>query len=55
MIRLNRPREHNRIDPSDLPVLKDHLDTVAKTPGVRALVFTGTGDKTFSSATRCRR
>ncbi len=49
MIRLNRPHEHNRIDPSDLPVLKDHLDTVAKAKGVRALVFTGTGDKTFSS------
>ncbi len=48
-IRLNRPREHNRIDPADLPVLRDQLEAVARTPGVRALVFTGTGDKTFSS------
>ena len=48
-IRLNRPSEHNRIDPADLPVLRDHLDAIERTPGVRVLVFTGTGDKTFSS------
>jgi enoyl-CoA hydratase len=48
-IRFNRPREHNRIDPADLPVLRDHLAVVERTPGIRALVFTGTGDKTFSS------
>ncbi|MFN0302370.1 MAG: enoyl-CoA hydratase/isomerase family protein [Burkholderiales bacterium] len=48
-IRLNRPREHNRIDPADLPVVRDHLDAIKGTPGVRALVFTGAGEKTFSS------
>jgi enoyl-CoA hydratase len=48
-IRFNRPREHNRIDPVDLLVLRDHLAAVEQTPGIRALVFTGTGAKTFSS------
>ncbi|MSQ20715.1 MAG: enoyl-CoA hydratase/isomerase family protein [Betaproteobacteria bacterium] len=48
-IRFNRPREHNCIDPADLPVLRDHLTAVAQSPGIRALVFTGTGAKTFSS------
>lgn len=46
---LRRPREHNRIDPVDLPVLRAHLDLVASRDDVRVLVFTGTGSKTFSS------
>lgn len=48
-IRLNRPREHNRMDPADLPVLVAHLGAVEANSEVRALVLTGTGEKTFSS------
>ena len=48
-LRFNRPAEHNRIDPSDLAALKDHLQHVVADANVRVLVITGTGDKTFSS------
>ena len=48
-IRFERPREHNRIDPDDIPVLRAHLDRVAATAPVCVLVFTGAGGKTFSS------
>lgn len=48
-IRLRRPLEHNRIDPSDLAVLLDHLEQARSDKAVRALVLTGTGNKTFSS------
>lgn len=48
-LRFNRPREHNRIDPSDLPVLAAQLQQVAHSSAVDVLVITGTGDKTFSS------
>jgi enoyl-CoA hydratase/carnithine racemase len=48
-ITLCRPREHNRIDPDDLAVLHAHLDTIARTPDVRAVVCTGLGTATFSS------
>jgi enoyl-CoA hydratase/carnithine racemase len=45
-IRLNRPAQHNRIEPDDLRVLTDHLAAVAANPDVRVLVLTGTG-RTF--------
>jgi enoyl-CoA hydratase/carnithine racemase len=48
-IRFERPREHNRIDPDDIAVLRDHLRRVAALPAVRAVVFRGAGGKTFSS------
>jgi enoyl-CoA hydratase/carnithine racemase len=48
-IRFQRPDEHNRIDPDDIPVLRDHLERVAGTAGARVLIFTGAGGKTFSS------
>jgi len=48
-IRFERPAEHNRIDPDDIPILRRHLDEVSHTQGVRALVFTGAGTRTFSS------
>jgi enoyl-CoA hydratase len=48
-IRLNRPREHNRMDPADLPVLVSHFAAVEANPAIRVLVITGTGEKTFSS------
>jgi enoyl-CoA hydratase/carnithine racemase len=48
-ITFRRPREHNRIDPDDIGVVRGHLDAVAKRPEVRAVVLTGTGGTTFSS------
>jgi enoyl-CoA hydratase/carnithine racemase len=47
-IRLNRPREHNRLEPGDLAVLRDTFARIDHDPGVRVLVLTGTG-KSFSS------
>jgi enoyl-CoA hydratase len=47
-IRLNRPRQHNRIEPEDLAVLRETLTRIDEDPGVRVLVLTGTG-KSFSS------
>lgn len=46
---LNRPSQHNRIDPDDVQVLREHLAQVRATPAVRALVITGSGERTFSS------
>jgi enoyl-CoA hydratase len=48
VVRLNRPREHNRLEPADLAVLRDTFDRVDAHPSVRVLVLTGTG-KSFSS------
>jgi enoyl-CoA hydratase/carnithine racemase len=46
---LARPSQHNRIDPDDVAVLNEHLASVREHPGIRVLVITGTGPKTFSS------
>ena len=46
---LNRPGQHNRIDPGDVAVLHDHLDAAQADPAVRTVVFSGNGPKTFSS------
>ena len=48
VVRLNRPRQHNRLEPADLAVLRETFDRVDADPSVRALVLTGTG-KSFSS------
>jgi enoyl-CoA hydratase/carnithine racemase len=48
-IRFERPREHNRVDPDDIAVLRGHLERIAATPGLRAVVLRGRGNKTFSS------
>ena len=48
-ITFRRPREHNRIDPDDIGVVRGHLDDIARRPELRALVLTGTGGTTFSS------
>lgn len=48
-IRLRRPREHNRLDPSDLGVLLEHFESARANKAVRVLIVTGTGEKTFSS------
>ncbi len=47
-IRLNRPRQHNRIEPDDLAVLRETFTRIDEDPSVRVLVLTGTG-KSFSS------
>ena len=48
-LRFCRPEEHNRIDPEDLAVLMRHFERVLAEPGVRVLVVSGSGEKTFSS------
>jgi methylglutaconyl-CoA hydratase len=48
-IRLNRPSQHNRIDPEDLAPIRSFIAEVASNPSIIALVFTGTGARTFSS------
>src|SRR5436309_6830296 len=48
-IRLCRPGAHNRIDPDDIPVIRAHLESIATRSEIRMLVFTGTGNATFSS------
>ncbi|MFZ4756583.1 MAG: enoyl-CoA hydratase/isomerase family protein [Burkholderiaceae bacterium] len=48
-LRLNRPSQHNRIDPDDVAVMHAHLDAALARPEVRALVFAGSGVRTFSS------
>ena len=48
VVRLSRPREHNRLEPADLTVLREIFDRVDADPSIRVLVITGTG-KSFSS------
>ncbi|OGA44545.1 MAG: hypothetical protein A3G25_06940 [Betaproteobacteria bacterium RIFCSPLOWO2_12_FULL_63_13] len=48
-IRLNRPAEHNRLDPGDLNTLRAHLQRIDSVRGVRVAVVTGTGAKSFCS------
>jgi enoyl-CoA hydratase/carnithine racemase len=48
IVRLNRPRQHNRLEPADLTVLRETFDRIDADSSVRALVLTGTG-KSFSS------
>jgi len=47
-IRLNRPRQHNRIEHDDLAALRETLTRIDEDPRIRVLVLTGTG-KSFSS------
>jgi len=47
-IRLNRPQQHNRIEPGDLAVLRETLTRIDHDAAIRVLVLTGTG-KSFSS------
>lgn len=48
LVRLNRPREHNRLEPADLDALVEIFDGVDADGSVRVLLITGTG-KSFSS------
>ena len=49
VIQLRRPREHNRIDPADIGVIRDHLDAIRHRAESRVVVFTAAGEQTFSS------
>jgi enoyl-CoA hydratase len=42
-IRLNRPAQHNRLEPADLQALMELLADLALRPDLRVLVLTGTG------------
>lgn len=46
---LNRPEQHNRLDPADIDAMQGLLDDLERERNVRALVITGTGERTFSS------
>jgi enoyl-CoA hydratase len=48
LVRLNRPAEHNRIEPADLTALVEIFDRVDKDADIRVLVLTG-ASKSFSS------
>jgi enoyl-CoA hydratase len=48
-IRLNRPAEHNRLDPGDLNTLRAQLQRIDAEAGIRVVVLTGTGAKSFCS------
>lgn len=48
-VRFERPAEHNRIDPDDIPVLRAYVERAAVDASVRAVIFTGSGTRTFSS------
>jgi len=48
-IRLNRPAEHNRLDPEDLNALRAHLQAIESDARLRVVVLTGTGARTFCS------
>jgi enoyl-CoA hydratase len=48
IVRLNRPRQHNRLEPQDLGVLEEVFARADADPSIRVLVLTGTG-KSFSS------
>lgn len=49
VIELRRPREHNRIDPADIEVIRDHLEAIRQRSESRVVVFTASGQQTFSS------
>jgi enoyl-CoA hydratase len=42
-IRLNRPRQLNKITPEDITALLDALDAIERNEAVRVVVLTGTG------------
>jgi enoyl-CoA hydratase len=48
LVRLNRPRTHNRLEPADLVALEEAFARIDADRSIRALILTGTGDS-FSS------
>lgn len=49
VITLNRPEVHNAVDEATMARLESILDHIETEPKVRALILTGTGEKTFSA------
>ena len=48
-LRLDRVAEHNRLDPADIDAMTRWFAELARDPAIRALIITGTGERTFSS------
>jgi enoyl-CoA hydratase/carnithine racemase len=48
-VTLDRPAEHNRLDPADVDALLALFERLVADGSARALVITGAGDRTFSS------
>ena len=48
-IKFNRPNKHNAFNIDLLTELSELLDTEEKNTNIRALIFTGSGEKSFSS------
>jgi len=48
-ITLNRPEKHNALEVDDLPALEELLVRADTEEGLRVLILTGTGDKSFCS------
>jgi len=48
-VTLCRPQQHNRLDPADTTVLAAHVAAIRADTSVRVAIFTGEGEKTFSS------
>ena len=49
-VTLNRPRQHNRLDPADIDALLALLEPLRADPGTtRGLLITGAGERSFSS------
>lgn len=46
---LNRPERHNALDLEDLRALAETIGNLAADPGVRVLVLTGAGERSFCS------
>lgn len=46
---LNNPAKHNRLDPADLRLIPQLLDQAEAMAGVRVLIITGAGERTFCS------
>ena len=44
---LNNPAKHNSLGQGELEAIQSHLGQIAEDPGVRVLVVTGAGEKTF--------
>ena len=49
LLRINRPGKANALTAAFWPQLRDLLDAAAAQPGVRAVVLTGRGDRSFSA------
>jgi len=49
LLRINRPGKANALTAAFWPQLRGLLDAAAEQPGIRAVVLTGSGDRSFSA------